>query len=124
MNRQIKFRAWADEMIRYDVTGFEHGSDNRMEGIFLDGDYYNMLDNPVMQFTGLKDCNGVEIYEGDIVQSQHTMASIVQWHEEYASFQFGVGCDLSEYSYIYLDDAWEIIGNIHENPELLRLIED
>lgn len=68
--RELKFRAWDGQSIRYDITGFEHGVKNEMDGVFIDGEYYSMRDESltaaldgrhasVMQYTGLN-CARVE----------------------------------------------------------------
>lgn len=80
----------------------------------------------VMQFTGMKDQNGKVIYEGDILQTCTDKALVVSWSNKYASFVlnrngwafshwFGESCEA---------DDCIIIGNIHENPELLKEVKD
>ena len=71
----------------------------------------------VMQYTGLKDKNGREIYEGDILDYKWKVSTrdllIVEWSEKDACFLFGAV--RTDYAIAY----GEVIGNIHENPELL-----
>lgn len=94
------------------------------------GDYHESIGNSVMQFTGEIDKNGKEIYEGDIVKITNTLEQVslittVQF--EQAAFMVeceGVYGD-GDYAYTSIgiasaddDIEVEVIGNIHENPEL------
>ena len=99
MNREIKFRIWDQrnkEMVH-------HGLQER-----------NVKDFVLMQYTGLKDINGKEIYEGDLVRiCGCELISKVFWHKQGLCFSIKVG-QLSDYTNV------EIIGNIFANPELLK----
>ena len=77
----------------------------------------------LMQSTGLKDKNGKEIFEGDIVDYKGRKA-IVKWHGSYASFIYRFVDELkervSEWDPLFLAYYhFEVIGNIYENKELL-----
>jgi hypothetical protein len=65
-----------------------------------------------MQFTGLHDKNGKEIYEGDIVKSGNFTDSVIYWR---CGFGTGEGQDFTPLD----QNVIEVIGNIYENPELL-----
>lgn len=75
----------------------------------------------VGRFTGLTDKNGVKIFEGDIVRSTETsVIGIVQWFSEHSAFM--IWCkSFNKIEFLY-ECAYvvEVIGNIHDNPELLK----
>ena len=87
-------------------------------------DYFDTEDMILMQYTGLKDKNGKEIYEGDIISNGYEKC-IVVWVKEQAGFM------LKLTNKEYEKEKWtnpmidlrkddEVIGNIYENPELLE----
>lgn len=76
----------------------------------------------LMQFTGLKDIHGKDIYEGDIIKStSFGLVYSVDWEPSAATFLFQLlGAPIMDYEGMdAFGDEIEIIGNIHENPELM-----
>ena len=119
--REIKFRAWdeiANEMLH---VGF-HVSSVGVKWAWADHAHTNslVLDMPVMQYIGLKDKNGKEIYEGDILDADDESATVLI---EFRGGQFvGINTD-ADSPIIETQNRnwfnWIIIGNRFENPELL-----
>lgn len=123
--REIKFRAWDKKNKLMEYSGH----------MTVQGEYYK-IGFELMQYTGLEDKNGVEIYEGDIVAKPDTEYSYNSIRGEVV---FGTGTyDSGVYKFpgfyikavgssdtdgsanYFYDDDLEVIGNIHGNPELLE----
>ena len=81
-----------------------------------------VMPETVGQFTGLTDKNGKRIFEGDIIQSTETKeTAVVQWFPEHSAFM--VWCKSSnEVGFLYecTKSIIEVIGNIHDNPDMLK----
>nr|DAE02934.1 MAG TPA: YopX protein [Siphoviridae sp. ctM4S20] len=124
-----KYRAWYKEWKEMGrVGGIRFDLDGSVSVVLFKGNYLD-VSGPrekiiLMQSTGLKDKNGKEIFEKDIVDYKGRKA-IVKWHGSYASFIYEFVDELqnrtTEWQPLYLSYyKFEIIGNSLENPELLE----
>lgn len=121
--RDIKFRAWdvrhksmtmitslyffEEEGVHEIVNGVAEGSNSTYQ---------------IMQYTGLKDTNGVEIYSGDIVDDNFVGRGEVKYNEAHAAFKIVYRNGRAKWFVDMLENESriiEVIGNIYENPELL-----
>ena len=122
MTREIKFRAWDKETKSMIKEVWEIGLKSNYNQSWLIGDDKRTDNFELMQYTGLKDKNGKEIYEGDIVKSRDNHLFIINY--EYGSFGAGwIKDDLVWYSSAtksFDKKIFEVIGNIYENSELLN----
>ena len=122
------FRAWDktnNEMYVVEQINFDCGE---FESISHGITFFRGADKiELMQSTGLKDKNGKEIFEGDIVDYKGRKA-VVKWHGSYASFIYRFVDKLqervSEWHPLFLAYYhFEVIGNIYENKEFLEVEE-
>lgn len=115
MGREIKFRAWDGESMSQNTKSIQDIANSGVSS--RDSDKLIWL-----QYTGLKDKNGKEIYEGDIIQDDDGEVMVVGWSDKFASFcldkdgwafQHWFGEAVNPQNVI-------IIGNIYEHPELIK----
>jgi len=131
--REIKFRAWDGKNMIMPCSHAYYQNylsfcgnivQKSREGMdcFGGGDRWSRVENlTLMQFTGLKDKNGVDIYEGDICQFDNEDLFIVKmsdWIEFYVEWIDEPECEDQARDFYRIEKS-KIIGNIHQNPELL-----
>ena len=112
--REIKFRARGAIVICW-IFGY-FVQEQGFCYIVNDNGKHQVRADSICQFTGLKDKNGKEIYEGDIVLNLGKMKFVVTWERGGFSAKNSYNCQC-----LHLWDDLEVIGNLYENPELVNL---
>lgn len=152
MNREIKFRAFTklgmlhdvvysaphfwlhidafDEQVNPPESGENCGDDELDKFDLFTGEECVMGESPVMQFTGLRDQSGIEVYEDDIIKTlSGFIGKVVFKSHSYKTKTDIYQCHgwvferISDGHCEFLDDeilCGQVVGNIHENPELLN----
>lgn len=122
MNREIEFRAWSESykaILEVDLLG--------KNKILSSRTWLDIKDIELMQYTGIKDKNGVKIFEGDVFIDEDGCIGVVRYSEQYAWFI--IEWYENSHSKEPIDDDalgninihnMEVIGNIYENKELLE----
>lgn len=134
--REVKYRAWSIENECYLDMNFDMISSYYMNSSYfflapngtfyeayktIDGDEYCEVAVDIQFYTGLKDCKGCEIFEGDIVKAKiGAIDFILKIEFEHGKFMAVGDDDLTAFDLFTITDKCEIIGNIYEKSELLK----
>ncbi len=127
--RESKFRAWdkkykemiPDLICFYKDGGISHNNHFNSDISPFRGYMWDSRNLEIMQYTGLKDKNGIEVYEGDVGNDEFNNKVIVKWNEQFYCYALLTIDEVVKDDWNFdLNDLNEIVGNIYENPELLR----
>ena len=125
MNREIKFRIWANNQFYYKcLVGNTNDTDDKKYTcpvVWLDDkkEWVNCDNGIISQYTGLKDKNGVEVYEGDKVMFDYEWTEpdeigVITWNKDTASFQIKGHIPSSSMKHL---DRMKVIGNVWDKND-------
>ncbi len=130
MNRNIVFRGKRPDNGEWIIGWLFQDDDDHLPMIHQGGtlDVWEQVEEETVgQFTGLRDAKGIDIYDGDILhfeQDEKNHTVVVKWNYEVGAwciqlrYEPRVGCrPLGEW---LKEERFEVIGNIHDNPDLLK----
>ena len=127
--REIKFRAWdkkLKKMFEFELEWskyINHYEIPCLTPVGVGNPNVENIKNPsdFMQYTGLKDKNGKEIYEGDIVDfKSYPLSEVVYVRDRFTPIYDRSSYDEWEFDFWRISNDCEVVGNIYENPELLE----
>ena len=115
---RLRFRVWDKRLNRY------LGKDDPTPMLMSNGNLAYLDDEgmkfyKVEQCTGLNDKNGKRIYEGDLIKIDDDVA-VIKWSDYYARFMLESSEDNFDFETTYAEEC-KVIGNIHENADLLEV---
>lgn len=112
--RELKFRAWSEETKSFECFDLYEGTECGLTNLQIWA-----RNTQIEQYTGLKDKNGKEIYEGDILQiDDHILGDFeVLWQNLGWAIKRSVGFETLR---VHKPEDIVVIGNVHENPELVE----
>lgn len=120
MSHKIKFRAWNGHAKQ--IQGIEFINVHKV----FEMEYPKDTDLCLMQYTGLNDKNGVEVYEGDIIENRLGVVKQVRFLQSqygwYVAELDDINCCTSFSNFLYnpIKSDCTVLGNIYENPNLLE----
>jgi len=124
MKREILFRGKRKDnkewvygyYLAQNGRGIDGSKDTEIHQIMESGSTQIVDPETVGQYTGIKDINGVKIFEGDLVEYEDEIFEVC-WHSKWAEFGFVGANSLSWYLQKYFEIPFEVTGNIHDHPK-------